>query len=136
MAKPKQRMPPGLPPPFRKLYHPVKVSPARSRSKAFHRARYALTLDGFPKMRSGSQPCAKGRITSQFETVMTDEAQGISRLSKEDLEMIERIASRYSDDIAVSAARSFERLEERIDAAESRLYSRLNDLEDAFAEKD
>jgi hypothetical protein len=67
---------------------------------------------------------------------MIDEAQGISRLSKEDLEMIERIASRYSDDIAVSAARSFERLEARIDAAESRLYSRLNDLEDAFAEED
>jgi hypothetical protein len=67
---------------------------------------------------------------------MIDEAQGISRLSKEDLEMIERIASRFCDDTAVSVARSFERLEERIDAAESRLYSRLNDLEDAFAEED
>jgi flagellar capping protein FliD len=67
---------------------------------------------------------------------MIDEAQGISRLSKEDLEMIERIASRYSDDTAVSVARSFERLEERIDAAEARLYSRLNDLEEAFAEED
>ena len=32
--------------------------------------------------------------------------------------------------VAVSIARSFERLEERIDASESRLYSRLADLED------
>lgn len=34
------------------------------------------------------------------------------------------------DDIAVSIARSFERLEERIDSAESRIYARLADLED------
>ena len=35
-----------------------------------------------------------------------------------------------SDDVAVSIARSFERLEERIDAAESRTYSRMSDIED------
>ena len=35
-----------------------------------------------------------------------------------------------ADDVAVSIARSFERMEERIDAAESRLYSRLADVED------
>ena len=33
------------------------------------------------------------------------------------------------DYIAVSIARSFERLEERMDAMESRLYSRIADLE-------
>jgi hypothetical protein len=32
------------------------------------------------------------------------------------------------DDVVVSIARCFERLEERIDAAESRIYSRLNDI--------
>lgn len=32
--------------------------------------------------------------------------------------------------MAVSISRSFERLEERIDAAESRLYSRFADVED------
>ena len=61
---------------------------------------------------------------------MIDEAQGISRLSKEDLEMIERVIYKNSDDLAISVSRSFERIEERIDAMESRLYSRLNDLED------
>lgn len=32
------------------------------------------------------------------------------------------------DDIAVSIGRSFERLEERIDAAETRIYARLAEL--------
>jgi len=44
--------------------------------------------------------------------------------------MIERVIYKNGDDIAVSIGRSFERLEERIDAAESRIYSRLSDLED------
>jgi len=47
-----------------------------------------------------------------------------------DLELIERIIYKNTDDLAVSIARSFERLEERIDAMESRLYSRLGDIED------
>ncbi|MEK7641540.1 MAG: hypothetical protein AAB365_00935 [Patescibacteria group bacterium] len=51
-------------------------------------------------------------------------------LDTKDLELIERIVYKNSDDIAVSIARSFERLEERIDAAESRIYSRLADIED------
>jgi len=34
-------------------------------------------------------------------------------------------SNKNGDDIAVSIGRSFERLEERIDGAESRLYSRL-----------
>jgi len=51
-------------------------------------------------------------------------------LETQDIELIERIVYRCSDDVAVSIARSFERLEERIDAAESRLYTRMADLED------
>ncbi len=51
-------------------------------------------------------------------------------LDKTDLEMIERVIYKNGDDVAVSIARSFERMEERIDAAESRIYSRLSDLED------
>ena len=51
-------------------------------------------------------------------------------LEQKDLELIERIIYKNGDDVAVSIARSFERLEERIDAAESRIYSRLSDLED------
>ena len=51
-------------------------------------------------------------------------------LDKTDLERIERVIYKNGDDIAVSIGRSFERLEERIDAMESRLYSRLADIED------
>jgi hypothetical protein len=46
-------------------------------------------------------------------------------LTQKDLELIERAIYKNGDDIAVPIARSFERLEERIDASESRLYSRL-----------
>jgi outer membrane protein TolC len=51
-------------------------------------------------------------------------------LEQKDIELIERIIYKNADDVAVSIARSFERLEERIDAAESRLYTRMADLED------
>jgi len=51
-------------------------------------------------------------------------------LEQKDLELIERVIYKNGDDIAVSIGRSFERLEERIDAMESRLYSRLADIED------
>jgi hypothetical protein len=51
-------------------------------------------------------------------------------LDPTDLEAIERLIYKNGDDIAVSIARSFERLEERIDAVESRLYSRFADVED------
>lgn len=54
-------------------------------------------------------------------------------LAKSDIELIERIVYRCGDDVAVSISRSFERLEERIDAAESRLYSRLEELSDEIA---
>lgn len=51
-------------------------------------------------------------------------------LEQKDYEVIERLIYKNADDVAVSIARSFERLEERIDATESRLYGRLADLED------
>lgn len=51
-------------------------------------------------------------------------------LEKTDLELIERIVYKNADDIAISIARSFERLEERIDAVETRLYGRLAEVED------
>ena len=40
-------------------------------------------------------------------------------LEQKDLELIERVVYKNSDDVAVSIALSFERIEERIDAAES-----------------
>ncbi|MEI6304833.1 MAG: hypothetical protein WCP09_02325 [Candidatus Taylorbacteria bacterium] len=55
-------------------------------------------------------------------------------LEKRDIEIVESIVYKNADDIAVSIARSFERLEERIDSAESRLYSRMADIEDAVTE--
>jgi len=51
-------------------------------------------------------------------------------LEQKDIELIERVIYKNGDDIAVSMSRSMERLEERIDAAEARIYSRLSDLED------
>jgi prefoldin subunit 5 len=51
-------------------------------------------------------------------------------LEQKDIELIERVIYKQGDDIAVSIGRSFERLEERIDAAESRIYSRLSEIED------
>ena len=53
-------------------------------------------------------------------------------LNPKDLEQIERIIYKNSDDIAVAMGRALERLEERIDAAEARLYGRLSDIEDAI----
>ncbi len=51
-------------------------------------------------------------------------------LEQKDIELIERIIYKNSDDVAVSIARSFERLEERIDSLEARLSSRVADAED------
>ena len=57
-------------------------------------------------------------------------------LEPKDLEAIERNIFRNNDEVALSLAQGFERLEERLDAAEARLYSRLADLEDLLAKKD
>jgi UDP-N-acetylglucosamine pyrophosphorylase len=51
-------------------------------------------------------------------------------LDQKDMELIERLMSKNTDDIAIAISRSFERLEERIDSAESRTYSRLAEVED------
>ena len=55
-------------------------------------------------------------------------------LDKTDIEIIEKIVYKSADDIAVSIARSFERLEERIDSAESRIYSRIAEIDDLIDE--
>ena len=54
----------------------------------------------------------------------------MSALDQKDLELIERIVYKNNDDVAVSIARSFERLEERVDSSEARLHSRLSEIED------
>ena len=51
-------------------------------------------------------------------------------LEPKDLELVERIIYKNGDDIAVSIGRSFERLEERMDATETRINSRLTDIAD------
>ena len=56
-------------------------------------------------------------------------------LEQKDLELIERVLYKSGDDVAVAIARSFERLEERIDATEARLYSRIAELEDVITSK-
>ncbi len=55
-------------------------------------------------------------------------------LDKKDIELIERVIYKNGDDIAMSIGRSFERLEERIDSAESRIYGRLIEIEDKIDE--
>ena len=59
----------------------------------------------------------------------------IMALEQKDLELIERVIYKNGDDVAVSLSRSFERLEERLDAMESRLYHRLDDVEDVVVNK-
>ncbi len=51
-------------------------------------------------------------------------------LDHEDIDLVNKIFYKNCDDIAVSISRSFERLEERIDCAEARIYSRISELED------
>jgi hypothetical protein len=55
-------------------------------------------------------------------------------LDRKDLEQIESLIYKNSDDIAISIARSFERLEKRIDEMESRVYNRIADVEDLVAQ--
>jgi len=49
-------------------------------------------------------------------------------LDPKDLELIERLIYKNADDTAVAIARSFERIEERIDSTESRIYGKLGEL--------
>ena len=70
-------------------------------------------------------PAYRGRSINRFIDLHMS-------LEQKDLELIERIVYKNADDIAVSIARSFERLEERVDDSESRIYSRLGEIEDKF----
>jgi DNA anti-recombination protein RmuC len=63
------------------------------------------------------------------------EETSILTLTQKDIDMIERITYKSADDIAVAIARSFERLEERFDAMEARLFTRIIDMEDEIAER-
>ncbi len=51
-------------------------------------------------------------------------------IDQNDREMIERIIYKGTDDLSVAIARSLERLEERLDAVEARIYGRLVELQD------
>lgn len=51
-------------------------------------------------------------------------------LDQKDLEQIENVIRKYTDDQAVSISRSFERIEEKIEAIESRMYARISEVED------
>jgi hypothetical protein len=50
-------------------------------------------------------------------------------LKHADLEAIERVIYRNGDDIATAIGRSFERLEEKMNAAESHIFGRLTEIE-------
>ena len=57
-------------------------------------------------------------------------------ITSADLEAIERSLYKMADDLAVSTDRSVERLQKRIDTCETRLYSRLAELENMLAQMD
>lgn len=50
-------------------------------------------------------------------------------LKPADLNMIERVIYRNRDDVAVAVNRWFERLEAQVEAAERRIFERLNQME-------
>ena len=50
-------------------------------------------------------------------------------LKPADLEAIERVIYRNGDDIATANGRSFERLEEKMDAVQSHIHARLTQIE-------
>ncbi len=54
----------------------------------------------------------------------------IMSLEQKDLEVIESIIRKVSDDVTIASQRSSERLEERLDGAETRIYCRLGDIEE------
>jgi len=55
-----------------------------------------------------------------------------NRLTQRDLEMIEDLIYKNGDDVAISVARSFERLERYVDSIGNKLHSRLGELEDTL----
>lgn len=74
------------------------------------------------------------QINSFIIPIMSDtEKIPSGTLTKADIESIKRVVYSCGDDIAVSISRSFERLEERIDAGEARLSTRLGDFSEEIA---
>jgi phage shock protein A len=67
-------------------------------------------------------------------TMTTKKQVPACNLTQQAIETIERMIYKSGDDIAMSVGRSFERMEERIDAMETRLYSRIADVEDKIAD--
>lgn len=57
-------------------------------------------------------------------------------LTQSDLTDIEHIIYKYNDDFTIALARNFERLEERIDATETRLLKRIADIEALLGQED
>lgn len=57
-----------------------------------------------------------------------------TNLTSKDIELIESVMYKMNDDVMVAIARSFERMEDRIDAMESRMYARIAELEDRTEE--
>lgn len=53
-------------------------------------------------------------------------------LNQKDIEVIEKLIYKCGDDISIAIGRSFEHLEERINDLESRIYSRLADVDEKF----
>jgi hypothetical protein len=51
-------------------------------------------------------------------------------LEPKDLEILERMLYKNAEDIFISITRGCERLVERVDAAESRIYSRMAEVDD------
>lgn len=95
----------------------------------------SATLESVRPERSPHRHIEPMEALTVIKTPMTTTKQvPACNLTREAIESIERIIWKNGDDVAVSIARSFERLEERIEAMESRLYSRFADLEDAMQE--
>jgi len=55
-------------------------------------------------------------------------------LDPKDLELIERLIYKNADDSAVAITRSFERIEDRMDANESRVLLRMSAIEEKLGE--
>jgi hypothetical protein len=64
--------------------------------------------------------------------MINEELDSSRPITLRDLEHIERVLYKATGDIAVALGSNSERLEERIDALESRLNSRFADVEDKF----
>lgn len=57
-------------------------------------------------------------------------------MKTKDLEIMEKLIRQTGEEIITSSSRHGERVEERIDAMETRIYSRLAEIEDQIAYRD